>query len=93
MALLEFDELNHARILVIGAGGGGGNAINTMIASNLDGVEFVDLLIVESAALRDFLAERDVDRFWPGVRFPQSGAQEGFGAMEVHCVDLNSSNE
>ncbi|HTM19084.1 MAG TPA: cell division protein FtsZ [Kofleriaceae bacterium] len=41
MALLEFDELSHAKILVIGCGGGGGNAVNTMIASNLDGVEFV----------------------------------------------------
>jgi cell division protein FtsZ len=41
MALIEFDELNHAKILVIGVGGGGGNAVNTMIASNLDGVEFV----------------------------------------------------
>jgi len=41
MALLEFDELSHAKILVIGVGGGGGNAVNTMIASNLDGVEFV----------------------------------------------------
>ena len=41
MALLEFDEQTNAKILVIGVGGGGGNAINTMIASNLDGVEFV----------------------------------------------------
>jgi len=41
MALLEFDELTHARILVVGVGGGGGNAVNTMISSNLDGVEFV----------------------------------------------------
>ncbi len=41
MALLEFDDLTHAKILVIGAGGGGGNAVNTMIASSLDGVEFV----------------------------------------------------
>lgn len=41
MALLEFEELNHAKILVVGAGGGGGNAVNTMIAGNLDGVEFV----------------------------------------------------
>ena len=41
MALLEFEELAHAKILVIGVGGGGGNAVNTMIASNLDGVEFV----------------------------------------------------
>ena len=41
MALLEFDELSHAKILVVGVGGGGGNAVNTMISSNLDGVEFV----------------------------------------------------
>src|SRR4029453_5906465 len=41
MALLEFEELSHAKILVIGVGGGGGNAVNTMIAGNLDGVEFI----------------------------------------------------
>src|SRR3990172_5283940 len=41
MALLEFDEVNQARIKVIGVGGGGGNAVNTMIAAALDGVEFV----------------------------------------------------
>jgi cell division protein FtsZ len=41
MALIEFDEMNHAKILVIGVGGGGGNAVNTMIAGSLDGVEFV----------------------------------------------------
>jgi len=33
--------LSHAKILVFGTGGGGGNAVNTMIAGNLDGVEFV----------------------------------------------------
>ena len=41
MALLEFDDLTHARIKVIGVGGGGGNAVNTMISAELDGVEFV----------------------------------------------------
>jgi cell division protein FtsZ len=42
MALLEFDEpLNRAVIKVIGVGGGGGNAVNTMIAAKLDGVEFI----------------------------------------------------
>ncbi len=41
MALIEFDDINHAKILVIGVGGGGGNAVNTMISGNLDGVEFV----------------------------------------------------
>ena len=42
MALLQFDEpLNRAVIKVIGVGGGGGNAVNTMIASKIDGVEFI----------------------------------------------------
>jgi cell division protein FtsZ len=41
MALLEFDDVKQARIKVIGVGGGGGNAVNTMIAANLDGVEFI----------------------------------------------------
>src|SRR5689334_5273865 len=43
MALLEFDEqpANQPKIKVIGVGGGGGNAINTMIESRLDGVEFI----------------------------------------------------
>src|SRR5262249_15427424 len=41
MALLEFDEVQQARIVVFGVGGGGGNAVNTMIGANLDGVEFV----------------------------------------------------
>src|ERR1700743_1261340 len=40
-ALIEFDDVSHAKILVIGVGGGGGNAVNTMISGNLDGVEFV----------------------------------------------------
>src|ERR1041384_6203977 len=41
MALIEFDDVSHAKIRVIGVGGGGGNAVNTMISGNLDGVGFV----------------------------------------------------
>jgi cell division protein FtsZ len=41
--LLEFEGSSHqkATIKVIGVGGGGGNAINTMIDSGLSGVEFI----------------------------------------------------
>ena len=35
------DELNIARIKVIGVGGGGGNAINRMVAAGVKGVEFL----------------------------------------------------
>ena len=54
MALLEFDEdrMSHAKIKVIGVGGGGGNAINTMIECRLEGVDFIaantDLQALES---------------------------------------------
>ncbi len=41
--LLEFEGSSHQRasIKVIGVGGGGGNALNTMIVSGLSGVEFI----------------------------------------------------
>jgi cell division protein FtsZ len=41
--LLEFEETSHqkASIKVIGVGGGGGNALNNMIRSGLEGVQFV----------------------------------------------------
>lgn len=39
--LVEEREILGARIKVIGVGGGGGNAVNTMINAGLDGVEFL----------------------------------------------------
>src|SRR5512145_1452324 len=41
--LLEFEDVSHnqAVIKVIGVGGSGGNALNTMIRSGLAGVEFI----------------------------------------------------
>ena len=38
---LEQQDTFRARIKVVGAGGGGGNAINTMIQSGISGVEFI----------------------------------------------------
>ena len=39
--LTELSIANTARIKVIGIGGGGGNAVNTMISYNLKGVDFI----------------------------------------------------
>lgn len=41
--MFEFEEnlAQNAKIKVIGVGGGGGNAVNTMIRSQLEGVEFI----------------------------------------------------
>ena len=35
------DYIGYAKIKVVGVGGGGGNAINRMISSDLKGVEFI----------------------------------------------------
>ncbi len=53
--MFEIEEVKgqKAKIKVIGAGGAGGNAINNMIASNLQGVEFIgintDLQVLETS--------------------------------------------
>src|SRR5689334_24862975 len=40
--MIEFvDASGAARIKVVGVGGGGGNAVNTMISAGLPGVEFI----------------------------------------------------
>jgi cell division protein FtsZ len=39
--IVEQPSLNNARIKVIGIGGGGGNAVNTMIGASLSGVDFM----------------------------------------------------
>ena len=46
--MLEFVENNEltAKIKVIGVGGGGGNAINTMIAAGLSGTDFIVAITV-----------------------------------------------
>ena len=38
---LEEEGRTGARIKVVGVGGGGGNAVNTMVAAKLEGVEFI----------------------------------------------------
>ncbi|MCG8525346.1 MAG: cell division protein FtsZ, partial [Opitutales bacterium] len=43
LELEEKDLDNFAAIKVVGVGGGGNNAVNRMIAANLQGVEFISL--------------------------------------------------
>lgn len=42
----ENTRLNGARIKVVGVGGGGCNAVNTMIRSGLSGVEYVVAILI-----------------------------------------------
>ena len=49
------DVIEGARIKVVGVGGGGGNAVNTMIAAGLPGVDFI-AANTDAQALRANLA-------------------------------------
>ncbi len=54
----EFDQQS-PRIVVIGVGGAGGNAVNNMIQSDLDGVEFL-VANTDAQALQHSLCERRI---------------------------------
>ena len=58
-------------ILVVGVGGAGGNAVNNMIRSNLEGVDFV-VCNTDAQALNQSLSERQIQM---GL-----GTTEGLGA-------------
>ncbi|MDF2097211.1 cell division protein FtsZ [Aquibaculum arenosum] len=53
------EEVLSPRITVIGVGGAGGNAVNNMISSNLEGVEFV-IANTDAQAMRQSLCERRI---------------------------------
>ena len=72
----NFEEL--AKIIVIGVGGGGGNAVNNMIDSGLQGVEFVAIntdsqaLLQSKAAVRIQIGEKRTRGLGAGAR-PEIG--------------------
>src|SRR5437016_6290937 len=86
MALLEFDDepSNRAKIKVIGVGGGGGNAINTMISCRLEGVDFI-------AANTDLQA---LESNQAPIKIPLGGAlTKGLGAGANPEIGRNSAIE
>ena len=63
--LTEVCSENLAKIKVIGVGGGGGNAVNTMISSCLQGVDFIN-------------ANTDTDQQWHKFRVTFEELHPGF---------------
>jgi cell division protein FtsZ len=59
--------LENAVIKVIGVGGGGGNAVNHMVNSHFDGVEFIcantDALAAENAFIIETFAPKTGNNF------------------------------
>src|SRR5690625_1120023 len=53
------EEILCPKITVIGVGGAGGNAVNNMISSNLEGVEFV-VANTDAQAMQQSLCERRI---------------------------------
>lgn len=61
MKIFEMEEMQNetANIKIIGVGGGGSNAVNSMIASSLQGVEFI-AVNTDAQALESSLAHRRI---------------------------------
>ncbi len=59
MQIFEMEEMQNrtAKIKIVGVGGGGSNAVNSMIASSLDGVEFI-AINTDAQALETSLAHQ-----------------------------------
>jgi cell division protein FtsZ len=86
--MIEFtDKQDAAKIKVVGVGGGGGNAINTMVAARLDGVEFiaantdVQALAANKAALKIPLG-RSASRGLGAGANPEVGRQAALEARD-----------
>ena len=81
---ISFNEepLNDAKIKVIGVGGGGGNAVNRMIDSGMEGIEF----IVANTDLQALRLSRAPVKLQLGVKLTN-----GLGAEKESTVFLNSS--
>jgi len=92
-----YDERLTPRISVVGVGGAGGNAINNMIRSNLEGVSFV-IANTDSQALRQSLCEtriqlgRDVTSGLGAGSRPEIGraaAEESLDELMQHLEGAN----
>jgi cell division protein FtsZ len=92
----EFSDLT-PRIMVVGVGGAGGNAVNNMVRANLVGCEFV-ACNTDAQALQHSLADRKVQLgqsvtrgLGAGAR-PDVGRQAAEEAAEEILTHLNGSN-
>jgi cell division protein FtsZ len=96
--MIEYtDKQDGARIKVIGVGGGGGNAINTMVAGRLEGVEFiaantdVQALAANRAGVKIQLG-RSASRGLGAGANPEIGRQAALEEREAIAVALEGAD-
>src|SRR5215471_5218277 len=91
------DEVHGARIKVVGVGGGGGNAVSRMIASGLQGIEFIavntDLQALRSnrAPLKIQIGQKLTKGLGAGAN-PDVGRQAAVEDTEKICDALEGSD-
>ncbi len=91
LSMAEPDNMLRPRITVIGVGGGGGNAINNMIRSNLEGCEFI-AANTDAQALAQSLAARKIQLGSNLSRGLGAGSKPNIGcaAAEEALADIMS---
>ena len=93
--LVEND--NYAKIKVIGVGGAGGNAINNMIDSDLQGVKFIaantdaQALEISKATVKLQIGEQLTQGLGAGVGVGE-GVSEGIGVSEEVAVKVGEGD-
>ena len=91
------DNENSAKIKVIGVGGAGGNAINNMISSNLQGVKFIaantdaQALEVSKAPVKIQLGERLTEGLGAGAK-PEVGREAAIETADAIRSALEGSH-
>ncbi|MBI4826832.1 MAG: cell division protein FtsZ [Nitrospirae bacterium] len=99
MQIFQMDEVQNknARIKVVGVGGGGGNAVNSMIAASLEGVEFI-VVNTDAQVLESSLAHRRIQiggsmtkGLGAGAN-PEVGRQAAMADRDVIAEALNGAD-
>jgi len=85
MKIFEIEEVqdNNAKIKIVGVGGGGGNAVNGMIASSLQGVEFI-AINTDAQALESSLAHQRIQIGNALTKGLGAGANPEVGRQAAH---------
>ncbi len=97
LEVAQYNDQQSPRIVVIGVGGAGGNAVNNMIRSNLGGVEFLvantdaqDLQ--HSLCERRILLGRDITQGLGAGARPKIGREATEGALKEILAELEGAN-